>query len=309
MPTPLEDRTVVVTGATGQVGLPVAVQLAATGADVWAPARFSDPGAREALEAAGVHCVVADLASGDGFDDLPAEADSVVNFAVAKTGDPDRDLAVNAESVALLMQRYADARAFLHCSSTAVYAPSPDPVAESSPLGDNNHRHLFPTYVFTKIAAEAVARATARLLDLPTVVARLNVPYGDNGGWPWFHLLMLQGGMAIDVAPDGSAYHPIHEDDIARLVPHLLDLASVPATTVNLAGTEEVRVEDWVRHIAELTGLDATFEVSDTAIEGVRCDTTRLQELLGDVPVSTVAWQDGIRRMLEAKAPDALART
>ena len=47
----------------------------------------------------------------------------MLNFAVAKTKDSDADITANAESVGLLMTRYASAKAFLHCSSTAVYAP------------------------------------------------------------------------------------------------------------------------------------------------------------------------------------------
>ena len=85
------------------------------------------------------------------------------------------------------------------------------------------------------VAAEAVARTYARTLNLPTIITRLNVPYGDNGGWPWFHLLMLSGGMAIPVPPDGGAYHLIHEDDIVRTLPALLDAAAVPAVTPSRA--------------------------------------------------------------------------
>ena len=43
------------------------------------------------------------------------------------------------------------------------------------------------TYSIAKIAAEAVARYGARRFELPTTIARLTVPYGDNGGWPAIH--------------------------------------------------------------------------------------------------------------------------
>jgi UDP-glucuronate 4-epimerase len=305
-PLALEGATVVVTGATGQVGLPVAIQLAQQGSDVWAPARFSDPKAKAVLEDAGVHCVTADLSTGEGLDGLPDQATAVANFAVAKTGKPDLDLAINAESVGILQQRFQDAQAFLHCSSTAVYAPSTEPVSETAALGDNGHRNMFPTYVFTKIAAEAVARTGAKLFDLPTTVARLNVPYGDNGGWPFFHLMMAQGGMDIDVHPMGSGFTPIHEDDIVRMLPYLLGAASVPATTVNLAGSEHVDIREWVAYLTEITGVQANIIESDASIEGVRCDTSALQEILGDEVISSVEWHEGIRRLVQSKAPDAL---
>jgi UDP-glucuronate 4-epimerase len=68
----------------------------------------------------------------------------------------------NAEGVGLLMERYAGAAAYLHCSSTAVYQPAgSSPRKETDPLGDN-HRGIMETYSITKIAAEAVARTMAR---------------------------------------------------------------------------------------------------------------------------------------------------
>ena len=60
----LAGETIVVTGATGQVGLPVALALAADN-EVIAPARFSRGKVRARLEDAGVRCVVADMGTGD----------------------------------------------------------------------------------------------------------------------------------------------------------------------------------------------------------------------------------------------------
>lgn len=113
------------------------------------------------------------------------------------------------------MSHCRDARAFLHCSSAAVYNPPDDePRTESAALGDS-HKHLFATYSISKIAGEVVARTMARVLELPTVIARLNVPYGDNGGWPFYQMEMLLAGVPIPVPPGGPAqYNPIHEDDV-----------------------------------------------------------------------------------------------
>lgn len=306
--TRLADSTVIVTGATGQVGLPIARALARNN-EVWAPARFSNPAARTELEIAGVHCVVADLADfagGAGGADLPADADYVLNFAVAKTADSDADITANAESVGLLMTRYRSAKAFLHCSSAAVYAPGDGSGrAETSPLGDNNHSKMMPNYVLSKVAAEAVARTYARTLDLPTVICRLNVPYGDNGGWPWYHLLMLSRGMSIPVPPDGFGYHLIHEDDMIRTLPSLLAAASVPAVAVNWAGSERVTIQEWVGYLAELTGRTPSFSVDPSAIEGSPADLTKLIDLVGEP--TEVTWRAGIGRMVRARNPEMLA--
>ncbi|MET0149246.1 MAG: NAD(P)-dependent oxidoreductase, partial [Acidimicrobiales bacterium] len=180
----MDGARILITGPTGQVGLPVALALAEHN-DVIGVARFGDAGARERLEGAGVTCITADLVGGD-FSAVPTDVDHVANFAVAKTGDFEKDLAANVESLGMLMHHCREATSFLHCSSTAVYeAAGHHDFAEGDPLGDNHRPFGFlPTYSITKIAAEAMARYGARQWDLPTTIARLSVPYGDNGGWP-----------------------------------------------------------------------------------------------------------------------------
>lgn len=296
----LQDQTLVVTGATGQVGFPVAATLARQN-DVVAVARFRDPAQRERLEAAGVRCVVGDLGSGQ-LDGVPTDPDAVLHFAVAKTNRWDADLRDNAEAVGLLMAHCRSAKAFLHCSSTGVYHDdeSQRPYAESAPLGDNHRVSPFlQTYSISKIAAEAVARTSARVWDLPTTIARLNVPYGDNGGWPAIMLDLARSGIPTEV-PVGrpAAYNPIHEDDIVALLPKLLEIAAVPATIVNLAGEETVTVQEWTAFLTELTGVAIPLVEAPTAMPPVTCDLTRQHELVG---AATVGWRDGFRRMVAAR--------
>jgi nucleoside-diphosphate-sugar epimerase len=299
----VRDTKFLITGPTGQVAMPVAKALAADN-EVWGIARFTDDAAREALEKAGVRCQKVNLAAGD-FADLPTDFDYVINLAVAKSGRWDKDLGANAESVGLLMAHCREAKAFLHCSSAAVYDPPDDePRTESAPLGDN-HKPLFPTYSISKIAGEVVARTMARVLQMPTIIARLNVPYGENGGWPFYHMEMMLGGMPIPVPPGPPAvYNPIHEDDIIAGIPKLLAAASVPATTVNWCGDQAVSLQEWCTYLGSLVGAEPTFEVSAQALRGNPTDATRVRELVG---ASTVDWRDGLRRMAAAFHPDLVA--
>src|SRR3979490_301276 len=120
----MRGSKILITGPTGQVATPVAKALAADN-EVWGIARFTNATIREDLEKAGVRCQTVNLAPG-AFAHLPSDFDSVLNLAVAKSGHWDKDLAANAESVGLLMAHCRNAKAFLHCSSAAVYDPPDD---------------------------------------------------------------------------------------------------------------------------------------------------------------------------------------
>ncbi|MGW0659408.1 NAD-dependent epimerase/dehydratase family protein [Streptodolium elevatio] len=300
----LEGSKIVVTGVTGQVAEPVA-KLLARDNEVYGAARFNDDESRARLEAAGVNCVKIDLAAGD-VAALPADADYVVNFAVAKSGDWGADLDGNAGGVLWLMDHLRGARAFLHCSSTAVYQPNGHRTfKESDALGDNHRVWSFlETYSICKIAAEGAARWGAAKYQLPTTIARLSVPYGENGGWPAIHLEMMIAGAPVQVHSDTpSVYHPIHEEDIVASLPKLLAAASTPATVVNWGGSEAVSIEEWCAYLGELTGLQPEFEETDQTISSVALDVTRMHEIIG---TTDVHWKDGMRRMVEKFHPELL---
>ena len=293
----LSGARILVTGPTGQVALPLTLALAPDN-DVIGIARFRDAAARAELEAAGVTCIETNLAAGD-FDAVPDDVDYVLNLAVVKSNRWNVDLAANAEATGLLMARCRNAKAWLQCSSTGVYQPAGlHPLLETDSLGDN-HRPIMETYSISKIAAETVARLGARLWELPVTVARLNVPYGDNGGWPAFHLAMIEAGRPVPVHPDRpNRFNPIHETDIIRMIPRLLEIASVPATTVNWGGSEAVDLEEWCTLLGELTGNDVAFVETEQTIGSVVIDTTKMHELVG---ATEIDWRDGMHRMVEAQ--------
>jgi nucleoside-diphosphate-sugar epimerase len=150
-----------------------------------------------------------------------------------------------------------------------------------------------------------MARFAARQWRLPTTIARLSVPYGDNGGWPWYHLLMMKAGVPIPVHEDApSFFNPLHEDDYIAQLPKLLEIAAVPAQVVNWGGSEAVSIEQWCEQIGVLTGLEAKFVHSDKTFRGLPLDLGRMHAFLGE---TAVPWRDGIRRMIAARAPELLA--
>jgi nucleoside-diphosphate-sugar epimerase len=302
----MQNARIVITGATGQVGLPLTRALARENT-VFALGRYAKPEDAAKMEALGAKPVRADLATGD-LAAVPTDADVVLNLAVVRSNEPDfdGDLAMNAEGAGLLFAHCRPRRAFIHCSSAAVYQwKNGEPVSEGDPLGDH-HRVMMPTYSLCKIAAESVVRYCARQHRIPTTIARLGVPYGENGGWPWYHLLMMKAGVPIPVHPSGTNRFPLfHEEDQLRTLDALASMASVPATIVNWAGSEDTSIEEWCAELASLTGLAPKLDRTEKAFAPLPLDVRKLESRAGK---SRVAWRDGIRRMVAARNPELLKR-
>lgn len=306
---PITGKRILVTGVTGWVAGPLARSLAAQGNTVFGAARLRDPEARARLQAWGVQPVEIDLAKSQ-LANVPDDLDIVLHLAVAKADNFELAFRVNAEGSADLMEHVAHRSpklsAFFHCSSTAVYAPvHGSPRKEDDLLGDS-HRPMpgMPTYSISKIAAEVLVRHTSRRLGLPTVIARLNVPYGDTYGWMLFHLMMMERNMPVPVHVDTPTdYTPIHSDDIARSIPYLLSLACAPASTVNWGGDEIVSVEDWSNELGRLTGLTPTFAPTTATIASIVPDLSKLRATGFR---SQVGWREGMRRLVMTHRPDML---
>lgn len=297
----LRNEKILITGPTSQVALPLARELARDN-EVYGLARLSREADVASLTQIGVTPLKVDLASGS-FASVPDDFTYVVNMAVVKTGSFTYDLAANAEGAGGLAAHCRRAKALLHVSSGGVYKyVGQRALKEDDQLGDN-HQALFPTYSISKIAAETVLRFASRQFELPTIIARLSVPYGNNGGWPFYHLMMMRGGADIPVHPEQpNLYNLLHEDDYIAQVPKLLAAARVPAVTVNWGG-EVASIEDWCAYIGELTGLEPKFHRTTDAFGSLQLDLTRMHELVGP---AQVPWRDGIRRMLQARAPEVL---
>jgi nucleoside-diphosphate-sugar epimerase len=306
----LSGEKILVTGPTGNIGLPL-VEFLARDNEVWGVARFGDPAAKAKVEAAGATTLALDLASRE-LDTLPDDFTYVVHLAVMQGPGLDYDAAirVNAEGTGLLLKHCRRARAALVMSTHSVYRPQDDPLhvfSETDPLGDASPLHS-PTYSVSKIGQEAVARYCARALDLPIVVARMNAAYSPHAGLPTLHLQSVVAGEPVVTRWDPCTYSPIHQDDINQQTVALLDAASVPATIVNWAGDEGVSVQEWAAHVGELVGTEAEVVVREVpgTLRGSIADVTKRSALTGPC---TVGWRDGFRRIVEERFPDRLARS
>jgi UDP-glucuronate 4-epimerase len=302
----LISQRILVTGVTGQVAGPLARSLVSAGNTVYGTSRFVDPTSKETVEAWGVIPVAIDLETAQ-LDEIPKGLDYAIHMAVSKDPRFDRALAANAEGTAFLIEKVAGVKAFFHCSSCGVYEPNGlVPHVETDPLGDN-HRPMgfLPTYSISKIAAESAARYAARRFGVPTVIARLDVPYGPTHGWPKIMLQLAQAGIPTAVHPNGPNLHNfLHDDDMLSSLPYLLEQASVPPPVYNWCGPEHVSVEDWTVELTRLTGIEIPLEVTTACVPPNPIDPSKLLGL-GWAP--SVGWKEGFRRLAETSFAEQYA--
>ncbi len=303
----LKDKKILITGLTGLIGGGITDQIAAYN-EIWGLARYTNPGSRERLDALGVKTVKGDFSKGE-FAGLPDEPfDIVVHLAAAThPGVAEVGMVQNPEGTALLMYRLRNCKSFIYVSNSSLLLDNPDPLhlyKETDHVGGSSPHSL--NYGPTKLAAEGVVRSLARLFNIPSTIARMNVAYGgiyDDGGLPGKHLEKLIAGQPIRLpANKPHMMSPIHEDDIVEHLEPLARAASAPATVVNWGGAEALSTEVWVRYLADLIGVEPVFEFSDTAMQPNRpLDTTRGREL---GLTWKVDWKDGMRRMVERRHPE-----
>lgn len=304
---PLRDEKILITGPAGRVAFPLAARLAHDN-EVFGIARFGSESERARVEAAGIRTRRVDLADPD-WADLPSDFTLVLHFAAAIGTDLSfaDAIRINGEGTGRLMNRFRQARAILVASSRAVYAEPADPDRiqhESDPLGGDSPLPYAPTYRVSKLAQEAVASFWAAELGLPTILARLNVVYGDNGGLPAMLLERMKAGLPIPLGPHGATRAaPIHHDDLFDQLPGLIAGAAVPATIVNWAGDAPVDMRELCGYMGQLTGCEPRFVVTPEVSGNRPSDPGLRQRLAGPCRVE---WRDGIRRMIEALHPEWL---
>ncbi|MBP2405825.1 nucleoside-diphosphate-sugar epimerase [Streptomyces syringium] len=309
--TGMTGKKILVTGGTGQVARPVAEALAA-GNDVWCLGRFGTPGVERELRERGITTWRWDMddTSEYALKGLPEDFTHVIHSAVRRGEDGDFNAAVEVNAVAAgrLMTHCRTAEAFLYVSTGALYARQTldHAYTESDPV--DGVADWLPAYPVGKIATEGAVRAFARVLGLPTTIARLNIAYGPGGygGVPMLYFQRMLAGEPIAVPRSGQNWCSLlYTDDLVAQVPRLWDAASVPSTLVNWGGDESVGITDCVRHIEELTGVPARLVPSDVTRETYRFDPTLRRALTGPCEVT---WRDGIHRTLEALYPDHIKR-
>lgn len=154
-------------------------------------------------------------------------------------------------------------------------------------------------YSLSKIAGEAVARFAAVERGVPLAIIRIFSTYGPLGGAPADRLDRILAGRDVVLHPDKpNNYNPIYEDDYVRFGIRALEVASTPPLVVNLGGSETVSAEDYCTYLGQLIDKPVNFRYDERAPWPISPDTTLMHQVLGR---TQVPWQEGMRRMIEAR--------
>ncbi|MBO0730326.1 MAG: NAD(P)-dependent oxidoreductase, partial [Acidimicrobiaceae bacterium] len=248
----MQGARILVTGVTGNLGLPVATALAADN-DVWGLARFSDSDRRSALQAAGVRCVPIDLGA-QPLDSLPDGFDCVFHAAslipMVSERNMARTFAVNTQATGALFAHCRQATVFVFCSTAGVYRHQPRPLVEEDEYGAD-----VPAYAMSKIAAEQLVIALSSMWQRDAVILRLGALYGPEGGSggataPIDRMVQGKDIWVNPTEPRGVSL--LWEADAVRLAIRALEVGQHPPLVLNMAGDQQVSVEEYCAFAGKL---------------------------------------------------------
>jgi hypothetical protein len=296
----------VILGAGGKMGPTLAI-LARRAADaaglpleIIAVSRYSDPGARAALESRGVRTLSADLMERDSFARLPDTPNLLylVGLKFGTSDNPARTWATNTLVPAYAAERYARSR-IVALSTGNVYPLVPvrgrgscetDPL---TPLGEYSNACVARERIFEYYSAR---NAT------PMVLLRLSFA------------LDLRYGVLVDIANKVYRGEPVNvamshmnciwQGDANEAIIRSLGLAAVPPLPLNLVGSGHYSIRQTALRFGELLGKDVTFSGVE-AETAFLSDNSRLQAALGEPPTPldtvmqwTAAWVRSAGRLL-----------
>lgn len=229
---------------------------------------------------------------------LPAEVDAVIYLAQSSRFREFPDAAedifqVNtAQALALLdYARAAGATNFVYASTGGVYAPSDEPLNESSTL-----QSPMAFYPASKRAAEILIEAFASFMKI--VVLRYFFIYGRGQKRemliPRLVDNVLNGRAVTLQGEEGLRLNPVHAMDAACATAAAVGLDR--SAIVNVAGPETLSIRAMCEIIGSKLGRAPVFEVQPDQKPGhFIADTERMSALLG---APSRCFEDGIVELL-----------
>jgi len=230
---------ILVTGAAGLVGLPVANRLAQAGmAVVGTDARKPDRPLDCQFVAADLRDAAAVSALFERYDITEVVHGGAISGGLVAPNDPLLVMSVNVTGTILVAEasRLAKVKRFVGLSSIGVYGDQPgvDPVPETA------RRPATDVYSCSKIAMEAVLWGYRESFGLPAFLLRMSSIFGPGRRTPCFIRGLLEAaeeGRAVTVSTDTDHRRQfLFIDDAVEAVWLALTMPDVPEFTYNVTG-------------------------------------------------------------------------
>ena len=264
------DDDIIILGAGGKMG-PTVARMARRALDeagnrrkVFAVSRFSVPGVREKLEAAGVETLPCNLFDREELDSLP-RPQNVIYMAGRKfgsAGNPGLTWLTNCWLPGQVAFRFRESRIVAFStgnvyplvpviSSGATEADDPDPLGE---------------YAQSCLGRERIFECISDVYGTPVLLFRLN------------YAVELRYGVLLDIARKVAAGEPIGvsmgcvnviwQGDASERALRCLFLCASPAERLNVTGPETLPVREIASHFGAFLGREPDFvgEEAETAL-------------------------------------------
>ncbi|NOY82342.1 MAG: NAD(P)-dependent oxidoreductase [Kiritimatiellaeota bacterium] len=277
-----ERGDLVVLGAGGKLG-PSFCRLArrawnAAGSPgrIIAVSRFSSPGVRAHLDAAGIETVVCDLFDPSAIRRLPSAPLVVfmVGVKFGTSGQASGTWAANTYLPGVVADRYRDSRIAV-LSTGNVY---PFSRVDGHPPRENTAPAPVGEYAQSCLGRERVFEFFSRRYGTPCTLVRLN------------YAVELRYGVLLDIARKVAAGAPIDlstgyvnviwQGDANRQILRSLELAASPPSVLNVTGPEVLSVRDVACRFGRLLDRKPVF-VNHEAGTALLSDASRAVELFG----------------------------
>ena len=184
-------------------------------------------------------------------------------------------------------------------SSATIYGEQP-----IQPSVETAEPHPPNPYAVSKLAAEHYVRAIGRLNHIETVILRIFNAYGPGQAIPPSHAPVIPkfvkrvlSGESVVIWGNGEQTRDyIYVDDVVTALAAAGAAEVADGTIINIGSGQEVSVNELVRKISAVTGVEINPLYNTAQSGGVRrsvADITRAQELLNWQP--QVALEEGLR--------------
>jgi nucleoside-diphosphate-sugar epimerase len=296
----------IILGVAGKIGPTLArlAKRAAPGKRIVGVARFSEPGSRQQLDAAGIDCVTADLLDREQVEALP-KLPNVVFMAGRKfgsSGQEDLTWAMNAHVPALVAEAFAGSRIVAY-STGCVY-----PYVNVHHGGATEATPATPppgTYANSCAAREAMFQYFSRTRGTPGRIIRLNYAIDMRYGVLHDVATRVLTGQPINLAT--GHVNVIWQGDANSMVLRALGHCTVPSSPLNVSGPETVSIRWLAQCFGERLGKAPVFSGVE-ASEGWLVNTAEATRLFGypGVPlIKLVDWTaDWVARGLPSLGKD-----